>query len=80
MAKEKKPDAREDWLIRFVAISDLPNTNDVLVARQVIDSGETKTKLLTSLKKLERNGWVKSQKVGRELAWTATKAGEEVMA
>jgi predicted MarR family transcription regulator len=76
---EKKPDAREDWFIRFVAVSDVPKTEDVLVARQVIDSGETKSKLLTSLKKLERNGWVKSQKVGRELAWTATKAGKAVM-
>jgi predicted MarR family transcription regulator len=76
----KKPDSREDWLIRWIGMSDLPTTEDVLSARQVIDSEETKSKLLTALKKLEKNGWLKSQKVGRELAWSQTKAGAEVTA
>lgn len=76
----KKPDSREDWFIRWISMSDLPTTSDVLAARQVIDPEETQTKVSATLKKLEKAGWLKSQKAGRDLAWLATKAGEAVMA
>jgi predicted MarR family transcription regulator len=75
-----KLDSREDWVVRWISMSDLPSTEDVLASRQVIDSEEGKSKLMTTLKKLEKAGYLKSQKSGRELRWQATAAGKEVIA
>jgi len=71
-------DARDDWFIRWISMHDRPSTDDVLVARQSIDPGEAK--VLASLKRLEKEGLVKSTKRGRELHWEATEKGKGVMA
>jgi len=75
-----QPDPREDWFLRFVSVTDLPSTDDVTAARQVIDRNETKTKIRSTLKKLEKAGYVKSTKSGKEARWSITPAGTDVLA
>ena len=75
-----KIDAREDWFIRWISMHDLPTTEEVFTARRAIDNTEARAKVLSALQKLQKAGFVRSRKSGRELQWTATRAGEKAMA
>lgn len=70
-------DARLDWLVRYVAFIDGITTQDVLTGRQQIDPAETNAKVLTSLKRLEHAGLLKSSKEGTQLRWSVTEAGSK---
>jgi predicted MarR family transcription regulator len=70
-------DARLDWLLRYVAFIDGITTQDVLSGRQQIDPAETNAKILTSLKRLQKAGLVKSTKDGTQLHWSVTEAGSK---
>lgn len=80
VAKSDTPNAVEDWAIRWISMNDMPLTSDVHSARTVTDNEATQASVAAMLKKLEKKGWLKSSKTGKELRWSATEAGEKVMA
>jgi predicted transcriptional regulator len=69
-------DARTDWILRYVALHDGKATAAGIAA--VIpnyDDEETPAKITTSLKRLEKAGYVTSEKVGTAFHWAATDEG-----